>query len=91
MTKNLPKVALAASIVALVVSQLPLLRGAYLPLFYVSSLTALVTALIAVGWSVLNFNQVKQERNKLFWLMASSTLVVFWIWFWIASLGKHIG
>jgi hypothetical protein len=87
----LAKLALGATILAFVVTQLPFKASIDLPLFYMTSLSALVVALSSSCWGIVTIGTVKREKNGVLWLVLSAAIFVFWTWFWIASFHKHVG
>lgn len=90
---ELAKISLVATALAFGVTQLPFRANIDLPLFYALSLSGLVLGLISVLLLVKEKMRTTLETGRSWWawLVVSLAVSVFWAWFWIASLNKHVG
>ena len=91
MTRRFAIIGLGASILALVVTQLPFSARIDVPLFYFISLSALAVSVFGMCWGIVKLKQLKAEKLGMAWLALAVIISAFWVWFWIASFHKHVG
>lgn len=86
--QKLAKIALVATVLAFISTRLPFKAHIDVPIFYVTSLGAL---LLAVCGAASGVRSRPIEKAQWAWLTACLVIAAFWIWFWGVSLNKHVG
>lgn len=82
---------MGATVLALLIPQLPFKAYVDVPLFYVASITALVLGGAAAAYGLRERRLLREQRTRWVWLSVSAAICGFWIWFWIVSFSKRVG